>query len=416
MKSERTQGPGLKHLAYFETIASAPEGSIGARAATAGLLTLRLIDHWMLAGSVMVELDSVSVRSARHAIMAMADTDPSREVLIGLVNTMQTLREADTTPILPRLLAYASLLERQADFALAADVYGTVIGLADEQYDGDLLLDARLLLGFCERTLSQWEAAEHTLTEAGRVARRRGEPAKAMRAGVGVAAAVFGRGNVPRADEMLRGIVEECRHGGFREELGQALHASANVASIRSEHDRAVLLAYEALEITSDAVESERLLSDLGAFFARMGRFEAARDALLVLEGRATTEEVRTVARANLVAVGARSGDRALFQASIARVRADQLAPFARVNFLIESARGYRRFGEEVLGESRLEEARALAAEHRLNRAIIEIDEMTTRRPTPVTAVETPVLTAPDGAPVAHVEGALRKLAASLAG
>ena len=415
MKRLRTAGPELKHLAYFESLAAAVESSPEALSATAGLLTLRLLDHWMLAGSVMVEPESVSVRSVRHAIMAMSGSDPCREVLLGLVNTMQTLRNVDVTPILPRLFAYGNLLERHAAFALAVDVYSTTLRLANEQYDGDLVLDAHLRLGHCERTLSRWDAAEHTLEEAGRLAKRRGEHSRAMRARVGVAAVVLARGNVPKAEKMLHLLVEECRAGGFAAELGQALHDSAIVASVRGHNERAVLLAYESLQHTSEPAASERVLGDLGAFLIRMERFEAARDALLVLEGRATTEEVRVAARANLVAVAARSGDRALFRASLARVANATMTPIARVNYLIESARGFRRFGERGQADSRLESARALATEHQLNRATIEIDEMLAERPRKAASVPT-TKAAPRGEPVAHVEGELRRLAAALAG
>jgi len=415
MNHSRTEGPGLKHLAYFEALAELPESSPEARSATAGLLTLRLLDHWMLAGSVMVEPESVSVRSVRHAIMAMPDSDPGREVLIGLVNTMQTLRNVDMTPILPRLFAYGSLLEQRAAFSLAADVYRTTSRLANEQYDGDLLLDAQLRLGQCERTLSKWNAAEQAFTEAGRLASRRGEPARAMRARVGVAAAILARGNVPKAEQLLHAIVDECRSGGFTAELAQALHDSAIVASMRSQHERSVLLAYESMQMTTDPAEVERILHDLGAFLIRMERFDAARDALLVLEGRATRSEVRVAARANLVAVAARSGDRALFHASLARVADAQMTPFARVNFLIESARGFRRFGEAGQAESRLEEARALAEEHQLNRAIIEIDDLIAERDRSASPLVAATVER-NQAPVSHVEGELRRLAAALAG
>jgi hypothetical protein len=415
MKPARTEGPGLKHLAYFEAIAELPESSPEARSATAGLLALRLLDHWILAGSVMVEPDSVSVRAVRHAIMAIPDADPVRDVLIGLVNTMQVLRNVDLTPILPRLFAYGHLLEQRAAFPLAGDVYRSITRLANERYDGDLLLDAQLRLGQCERTLSRWNAAEEAFSEAGRLATRRREPSRAMRARVGVAAAILARGNVPRAEQLLHAIVDECRAGGFTAELAQALHDSAIVASMRSQHDRSVLLAYESMQLTADPAEAERILHDLGAFLIRMERFAAARDALLVLEGRATRAEVRVAARANLVAVAARSGDRALFHASLARLADARMTPFARANFLIESARGFRRFGEAAEAESRLAEARALAEEHQLNRAIIEIDELMAERDRSTSPrVAATVERIPE--PVSHVEGELRRLAAALAG
>src|SRR5450755_3096628 len=105
MKRTRTTTLGLKHLPFFEAVGEAEENSPKAHSATAGLLILRLIDHWVLAGPVMVEPESVSVRSVRAAIMKLETTDPSRDVLLGLINTMQTIREVDIQPVLPRLFA-----------------------------------------------------------------------------------------------------------------------------------------------------------------------------------------------------------------------------------------------------------------------------------------------------------------------
>src|SRR5258708_18704703 len=116
MKRSRTMTPGLKHLAFFEAVGEAAENSPKAYSATAGLLMLRLIDHWVLAGPVMVEPESVSVKSVRNAIMQLDSKDPSREVLLGLINTMQTIREVDIQPVLPRLYAYAACLEKRLEF------------------------------------------------------------------------------------------------------------------------------------------------------------------------------------------------------------------------------------------------------------------------------------------------------------
>src|SRR5208283_1863928 len=95
MKRARTTTLGLKHLPFFEAVSEAAENSPNAHAATAGLLILRLIDNWVLAGPMMVEPESVSVKSVRKAIMRLAPADPSREVLLGLINAMQTVREVD---------------------------------------------------------------------------------------------------------------------------------------------------------------------------------------------------------------------------------------------------------------------------------------------------------------------------------
>lgn len=95
----------LKHLPFFEVLAEAVEDSREAKLATAGLLSLRMIDHWVLAGPAIVEPESVSVRSVRQAIMALSATEPIREALLTVVNTMQMVRHVDLVPVLPRVFA-----------------------------------------------------------------------------------------------------------------------------------------------------------------------------------------------------------------------------------------------------------------------------------------------------------------------
>jgi len=121
---------GIRHLPFFEIIASDAEGTPHAVAAKAGLLLLRLVEHWVLAGPTMVEPESNRVLSTRMAILAMPAADPTREALISIVNAMQTLREVQLEPILPRVAAYGMLLRRESWSAeMAADVDITVARL-----------------------------------------------------------------------------------------------------------------------------------------------------------------------------------------------------------------------------------------------------------------------------------------------
>ena len=203
MKRSRTATLGLKHLAFFETLEKSPAESPRAHAVKAGLLLMRLIDHWQLAGPVMVEPESVSMRSVREAIMHLDADDPSREVLLGMMNAMQTVREVDIQMLLPRLFAYAGCLEKRAELTLAVDVYGTIARLADEEYDGDLLLDALLNLGYCQRLLGALNAAETAYVAVGKLAKRRKYAAGTMRSQIGLGIVVMMRGNLPKAEELL---------------------------------------------------------------------------------------------------------------------------------------------------------------------------------------------------------------------
>jgi tetratricopeptide (TPR) repeat protein len=376
MKRSRTTTLGLKHLAFFEAVGEAKENSPKAQSATAGLLMLRLIDHWVLAGPVMVEPESVSVKSVRGAIMQLESTDPTREVLLGLVNVMQTVREVDIQPVLPRLFAYAGCLEKRAELTLASDVYGTIARLAEEDYDGDLLIDSFLRLGYCKRMLGELGDAESAYATAGRIAKRQKETARALRSQIGAAIVVMARGNLPKAEELLAQVALESERVDCISEAANALHAKSTVAQRRGEFGRAVEIAYEAFTRTSAPNERDLILGDIGAYFISMGRFDAARDALMILDATAASEIVRLNARVNMVALAARAGNRDMFESSRARLKLVTLHAEAHVNLLIESARGLRVFGEPETATALLEQAREFAVAHGLNRSIFEAEEM----------------------------------------
>lgn len=253
MRQLRTSGPGLKHLPFFEALAEAGEGTPAFHAATAGLLTLRLVDHWVAIGPVMVEPESASVSSARAAIMTLPANDPQRGILIGLVNSMQTLREVDVQPLLPRIFAFAGTLERRGSLSLAVDAYECVIRLGDERFDGELLIDSYLRAGYCWRALGSLPKAERTYGIAEKMAKRCRQPARIFRSRIGLANVAVARGNLPNADEMLGQIAIESSSAHCRSELAMALAA------------RFPVLRRRTLFITGDiSADAERLIAHTG--------------------------------------------------------------------------------------------------------------------------------------------------------
>jgi len=414
MKRLRPSTPGLKHLAFFEALGEGSESSPTHRAATAGLLTLRLIDHWFLAGPSMVEPESVSVRSVRQAIMTIPANDPQREVLLGLVNTMQTLREVDLQPVLPRVFAYAGILERRGELAMAADVYESVVRLGSEEYDADLIIDSHMRLGYCHRYLGALPVAESAYVCAARIAKRVGEPARVLRSEIGLANVMIARGDLPKAEEMLTAAALESEQLGLGELHASALHSRAVVAQRRGHIDQAVCFAFDALRRTAIPGERDRMLGDVGAFLIVLERFDAARDALMVLEATATDEVVRLMAKVNLVTLGARSGDRALFDHWRASLAGAELPAESQANLMIESARGLRRFGEPEQATKLLRAALAFARDRGLNRTLFEAEALLHEREA-VVNTQSGGMRAERHDPTAYVARELRQMAAALA-
>lgn len=413
LRLPRVTTPKLRHLPFFEERAQHDDSAAAGRWSTAGLLVMRMIDHWELAGASLVAPESVSVRSVRAAIMALPPGDAVRECLLGIVNTMQTLHEVDLQPVLPRLFAYAKLLERRAEHAMAADVYECIAHGANEAFEGDLVMDAQMRLGFCRRTLGEFAEAERAYATAGKVAKRRGDAERVLRSRTGVAIVANQRGNLPKAEELFVAIVDEATQHGFTRLRASVLHDLASVTYKRGFPARAVRMAHEALHITEDPLERERVLVTIGSLLIVLGRFTAARDALLVVDAIAVTEEMRSSARVGLVSFAARAGDRAEFERALANVEGRAISAEDEANLLIESARGYQRFGALEQAAALLERGRLFAEAHGLNRSVFEIEPMVAEVARQVTSARAEV-TAPTSAEATleDVELNLRELAA----
>jgi tetratricopeptide (TPR) repeat protein len=377
MKRSASRPQTLKHLPFFEVLANAPEGSDEAKLATAGLLSLRMIDHWVLAGPAIVEPESVSVRSVRQAIMALPPKEPVRESLLTIVNTMQMLRNVDLIPVLPRVFAYAQLLERHhGALALAADAYESVIRLGDPEFDAEITLDSYQRLSSCQRRLGELDAAFETSSALVKLGARRKDKARALRGKIGLAFVTMMRGRLPEADSQFQSIAIEAQRLGLSIEFAQATHNRGVVAFRAGNAAEAAILSHQALKSTTDPVDRDRILSDLAAFLIKLEQYDAAIDALRILEVTAVSEEPRQAARVNLVGVAARTGDRRLFDSAREEIKAESLPVEARINFMIESARGFDSFGDVEQAHELLSDASAEATRLCLERAVSEIEEM----------------------------------------
>ena len=357
----------LKHLPFFEVLAHAPEESLDARMATAGLLSLRMLDHWVLAGPSIVEPESVSVRSVRGAIMAIPADEPVREALLTTVNTMQMLRHVDLVPVLPRVFAYAQLLERHyGSIALAGDAYESVIRLADLDFDADLVMDSYQRLAFCQRKAGALGEAVASSTPLARIAGRRKDRARVLGAKIGLGQVAMMRGDFADADVQFTAIATEAENHDLTREFAMATHNRAVVAARTQDPIRASVFAHRALKLTVDPVERDRVLGDLGAFLIDAGQYESALDAFRILELTAASEEPRASARVNILVVAARTADRGLFDSTRAQLAGAALAIEARISLLVETAAGFRRFGDDARADAAVAEAVAITQAHGL--------------------------------------------------
>jgi tetratricopeptide (TPR) repeat protein len=347
------------------------EGSAEWRATTAGLLTLRLFDLWVLEGSGAVLPDGWGVRAIREAIDAVAPGDPVRAILGGIVDVMCASRTTDVRAVAPRLMAYGRALDYAAKWSLAADVFLAVAERVPVTLDGDLVFEANMQLGYCCRVLSDWENATAAYGRAGEIAVQTGDNAKLLRSRLAEAKVAIDHGNLPAAEQTLEEIIQAARFARLPDLQALALHDRASVAYYRKQYDKALHFQYAALELMTDASGRDRLLSDIGVSFLELGMRDAARDAWLILASTSPEQYSRWSAIINLMEVAAWDRAEPVFENYRRTLAQADLPPTLAATFYNVSALGCRLFGRWDAARDALMRMRDVAERHKLNRDII---------------------------------------------
>ena len=151
----------LRHLPFFETLATYAEHDPAWRTATAGLVVLRLVDAWLEDGAE-VKGDAWGVKAVEAAIDRIDDGTPIKAILGGVVEAMTTAALPHARVVVPRLMAYAKALEYDARWSLAADVYDSVIAHTHPVQESDTAITAHLQRAICLRTLGRLDEAQKT--------------------------------------------------------------------------------------------------------------------------------------------------------------------------------------------------------------------------------------------------------------
>jgi tetratricopeptide (TPR) repeat protein len=370
-------GQTLQHLAFFEEVAAREEHEPEWRAATAGLVTLRLVDQWIEEGPNVVAAEGWGVRAVLNAIDQMDDGSPTPAILRSIVAAMEASRVTDVLGVVPRLLAYGQALEYDAKWALAADVYETVIAHTHPVEHSDSATAAHLRRGVCLRTLGHFAEASEAFAAASAVASEADDMVGVLRARIGEAKIAVARGNLPGAEVVLDETIARASELGMSVIRSEALHDRAMVAGLRGRYDLAVELAYEALRGSVSPDSKDRILNDIGTAFYLLGLRSVARDAFLVLSATAQHQYMRWLASLSLMEIAAEDGSEPIFEQYRSRLKASALPPELETEYYIRLGRGYRRLDHEDLGQIALAKAVQLAEHYGFATLLFEAEAAT---------------------------------------
>ncbi len=369
------QREGARHLPFFGALAELEEGDLSWRSVSAGLVVLRLIDAWVDEGAASVTADGWGMRSVYAAIEEMPAGIPARAVLRSIVDAIRVAPTNDMHAVAPRLMAYARSLDLDAKWALAADVYQSVIAHVHPIEESDVAIAAHLRLAFSLRELGQLDRSAAVCDDAAVLARATGDMVGVLRAQIGRARIAVTRGNLPDAERHLDDTIRRAGGDGLAEVRTVALQERANVAYLRGHYDSAIRLAYDALGDTSDPINRDRLLLDIAAAFYMLGARSVARDAYLILEATAQEQYQRWVASINLMELAAAEGATTVFERHRRYLLEQPLTPVLQTQLQIHIGAGYADLGQPLAARAALKAARALAERFQLNQLLFAAEE-----------------------------------------
>jgi len=385
----------VQHAPFFEFLAELGDDTTTEwHRVSAGLVCLRLVDY-LLAGGDGQRVDDVrATRAAWACLESLGTGDAVGAVLSSLLNVLASESGDRSMTARPRLMAYGRVLELESRWALAADVYETVVRLCrapSEHGDAPDAAAAYMRLGECRRQQARWGDAQNAFRAAAESAASVSDWPTQIKARCLGAAVLSESGNLAVADALLRRAAQDARWAGLPDEMALALHGRAHVAFQRKRFEAAVRFAFRALRGLRDPLARDRALADVAAAFIELGVRRAARDASLILI--ATTQEpyVRGAALINLMDMAAKDRTEPLFEQYRRQLATEQLPPRLAGYYHYYAGLGAWQFGR--IETARMEYGRAvdISSRHGLAQLGFEIEDAIAKLRTPAPVGPDPV-------------------------
>jgi tetratricopeptide (TPR) repeat protein len=365
----------IRHQVYFDTLGSMKEDSASWRSVFAGLSVLRLVDAYSGAGSPVTAVDWAQLHSVRAALEAVNEGDPVRGVLTTVLEET-TKRGAIDETVCRSLMSYGRVLDYEASWGLATDVFSTVAKLARPEKNARFAVEAQVAVGGAARRNGDWETSARAYSQAAYIADTLGDRRGVLTVQVGIANTYLAKGNLPQAQSILDDVIVQARDQELAEVQGMALHSRSALALRKGEKVEAVKLAYESLSFTTNPTERDLVLEDLAVAFSEIGMRDASRDAHLILAATAQTKWVRWQATINLMELAALDEMEEAFDAYASELRQAPIGTWLRSHFLLFLGEGLERFGRYEAAEQAIEEAISYAGANQIHSVTFRAEEV----------------------------------------
>ena len=374
--------PAVPHQPFLERLSTAERGDSTWRALVGGHAALQLFDVWVGNGCGEIPVSALEIRRVRKHVSAIEDAHAIRRCLTSLVDVIHRApseRESDarqsTGYEAGRLLAsYGRLLQFDGAWSLAEDVFETLLAGGCCVNDDEQLLDATLMLGYSVRMQGKLDHAAEVYASLRSAAIGLGNVRYELESRLSDAKVVIDRGNLPAARDLLERVTADARRAECKIVLGKALLESGRVRTILGEYEQALTFSYQALDVCVDAIERDRVLTNVAATFSLMGMWQGARDANLILAATAQEQEVRAMATINLMELAYFERNEVAFDQYRRQLAPMPMTARTEVVYYETLGDGYRAF--ERPAKARATYARMLAAAARsgLNEFVVKAE------------------------------------------
>ena len=349
-----------------------------ARLALGGYIMARLVDKLLVLENDAESLEGFrwQLEAVRRHIGELPGDSPETAHLAGVVDAVPRLGPP-TSSLWMSLTAYAYFLEHEGRLEEALDLLKLAARSQGTNTSPTDFAAYALFAGRLNRLLARWEAAETCYSSAEDAATSVGNHVYSLRGRLGRSAVQRGLGNLPLSRELAETVVRDASRLNLPDVQAMAFADLGAVYSRQGLRSEQLQAQYRAFRLASDPSLRTRILGDLGIGLLEIEAYDAARLAFqIVIDSDAKLLD-RANAALELMDLESSVGNRVAFErcrSSVSEIR-DRLPPSATTDYQFKLGTGLARFGQTVRAREALEQALALAEQHRLNTWYFKIEK-----------------------------------------
>jgi tetratricopeptide (TPR) repeat protein len=371
----------LSHEPFLERarLQREQEQDASARLALGAYVVARLVDKLLSLAGESEAIDGFrwQLEAVRRHIDELPADSPETTHLAGVVAAVPA-EGRPTSCLWMGLTAYAYFLEHEGRYEESLEIVRLAARAQGPEITPGDFVSYALLAGRLNRLLAHWDPANACYQSAQEAAYSLGDLNRALRARLGQAHVLRGRGNLPRARTEVEQIISEASKANLDDVQSDAHQDLGVILMLQGFRAESLEATYRAFRLCQDPLTRMRILSNLGYALNESGHYDGARVALEIVVTSDASHHVKINALLELMQLESAVDNRVAFERrrQQARAMSDRMAPSTAVDYRYKTAVGLARFGQLESAREVVNEALSLAEQHRLNEWYFRLERM----------------------------------------